>query len=159
MHHAWGKHLSAELRWRVGCTCSGSQRRVAGKRTRNEIGESILYVFVNRGWALYVKFFSFCISMSRNARRQIYSDAGFCCMAYDNNATQNPVFKWHRNKAFHSACYIKHSMFNLNSTYGHPNKVRCNPTIRPSKPSTQFAPAVGSNCSYRAHKLIIFSLM
>ena len=35
-------------------------------QTRNEIGESVLCVFVNRGWAVFVGLFSFCISIVRN---------------------------------------------------------------------------------------------
>jgi hypothetical protein len=54
--------------------------------TRNDIGESVLCVLVNRGWAVFVRLFSFCISMARNAR--FFSRR----ILLDGNATkQNPA--------------------------------------------------------------------
>ena len=48
---------------------------VAAPWTRNEIGESILYAFVNRGWAVLFKLCLFCISMIRNARIVLTPDS------------------------------------------------------------------------------------
>ena len=58
--------------------------------TRIEIGESILYVLINRGWAVVVRFlfFSFCISIARNGGFILTPDSAVCCIRKPQK--QNP---------------------------------------------------------------------